>query len=153
MCFFQFSSHCVMKTGEQFNLLYIQRGIQLRQLLLLILLPGSVVKPNWSTISSKGTFFGTAKLLAHYNPGIYRPGSYLAENYTTLPLLVQSTFPLTLVPGISSPNLSTHQQNPVEGQHCSELKLPSVLHLGTKEPNKPPFCEAWELSCSHFVAA
>ena len=56
------------------------------------------------------------------------------------------------MPGISSPYSSTHQQYPVDPQHCSDLKLPSPLHWGTYAPTSP-LAEAWLLSCSHLVAA
>lgn len=58
-----------------------------------------------------------------------------------LPFLLQSGFPRTLVRGTSVPCSFTHQQYPVDPQHCSGLKLPSTLHSGTNAPTNPS-CEA-----------
>ena len=41
----------------------------------------------------------------------------------------------TLVPDISLPSRSTHQQYPDEFKHCTRLKLPSASHLGAKTPS------------------
>lgn len=48
--------------------------------------------------------------------------------------LSQVGFPRVRVRGISLPDLSTHQQYPVDGWHCLWLKPPSGLHCGTYAP-------------------
>ena len=55
-------------------------------------------------------------------------------NKTYSVLFLQLGIPLIFVPSISQPSVSTHQQYPVEGWHCTSSKLPSSLHCGIYRP-------------------
>ncbi len=59
-----------------------------------------------------------------------------------------------LVPALSCPLLSTHQQWPVDPWHCCGLYWPSSSHWGMKAPvrgTSPSLLRRLSLCCSHWV--